>query len=182
MNRKSRGFTLVEILIVVIILGILAAIVIPQFTDASTEARKSSAASTLHTIRSQIELYKIQHDDRVPTIINHATAADGAATWTNMMRYSNQTGTAETDFSETKNAADGIIYGPYFQQPPVNPVTNSSKVLVSATAIDENTTADDAPDTYGWVYNSSSGEIYAVEKNSAGKYFARMTGDGASSN
>jgi len=38
MKAKS-GFTLVEILIVVVILGILAAVVIPQFTEASTEAR-----------------------------------------------------------------------------------------------------------------------------------------------
>jgi prepilin-type N-terminal cleavage/methylation domain-containing protein len=43
-NRKS-GFTLVEILIVVIILGILAAIVIPQFTNASEDARRNSMTS-----------------------------------------------------------------------------------------------------------------------------------------
>src|SRR5471030_1976441 len=67
MKRKaSRGFTLVEILIVVIILGILAAIVIPQFTNASNEAKTSSVQSTLQTIRSQIELYKIQHNDAPP--------------------------------------------------------------------------------------------------------------------
>ena len=47
MVHKNRGFTLVEILIVVIILGILAAIVIPQFTSASSDARNSSVASTL---------------------------------------------------------------------------------------------------------------------------------------
>src|SRR5213075_1841380 len=64
-NRKS-GFTLVEILIVVIILGILAAIVIPQFTNASSDARKSSVASTLQTLRGQIELFKIQHGDNAP--------------------------------------------------------------------------------------------------------------------
>ena len=45
-GRKS-GFTLIEILIVVIILGILAAIVIPQFSNASNDARKSSLASTV---------------------------------------------------------------------------------------------------------------------------------------
>jgi prepilin-type N-terminal cleavage/methylation domain-containing protein len=42
MKTKRSGFTLVEILIVVVILGILAAIVIPQFTEASTEAKLSS--------------------------------------------------------------------------------------------------------------------------------------------
>src|SRR3954466_8236755 len=66
MKRNSRGFTLVEILIVVIILGILAAIVIPQFTNASNDARKSSVASTLQTLRGQIELFKIQHADTAP--------------------------------------------------------------------------------------------------------------------
>ena len=66
-RKLSKGFTLVEILIVVIILGILAAIVIPQFTNASEDARKSSLTSQLQTIRSQVELYKLQHRDRYPT-------------------------------------------------------------------------------------------------------------------
>ena len=50
-RRNSKGFTLVEILIVVIILGILAAIVIPQFTNASSDARKNSLTSQLQTVR-----------------------------------------------------------------------------------------------------------------------------------
>ena len=41
--RAKSGFTLVEVLIVVVILGILAAVVIPQFSDASTEAKESRA-------------------------------------------------------------------------------------------------------------------------------------------
>ena len=51
---KKSAFTLVEILIVVIILGILAAIVIPQFTQASNDARTNSMRSDLQTVRSQI--------------------------------------------------------------------------------------------------------------------------------
>ncbi|MFQ6036674.1 MAG: type II secretion system protein, partial [Sedimentisphaerales bacterium] len=69
MKAKS-GFTLVEILIVVVILGILAAIVIPQFTEASTEAKLNSLMSDLQTFRSQIELYKVQHNDNPPTAAN----------------------------------------------------------------------------------------------------------------
>ena len=54
-KQVARGFTLVEILIVVVILGILAAIVIPQFTNASETAKASSLAAQLQTIRSQLE-------------------------------------------------------------------------------------------------------------------------------
>jgi len=66
--QAKRGFTLVEILIVVVILGILAAIVIPQFTQASTEAKANSLCSDLQTMRSQIELYKVQHNDVAPAL------------------------------------------------------------------------------------------------------------------
>src|SRR4026207_276153 len=73
--RRTTGFTLVEILIVVIILGILAAIVIPQFTNASQDARESSLLSQLQTLRSQIELYKLQHRDTWPTATGLVAAA-----------------------------------------------------------------------------------------------------------
>lgn len=56
--KARTGFTLVEILIVVVILGILAAIVIPQFTDAGSETRISTVRANLSAMRSQIEIYK----------------------------------------------------------------------------------------------------------------------------
>jgi type II secretion system protein G len=60
-RRSKRAFTLIEILIVVVILGILAAIVIPQFTNASQDAQVSAVKSQLQTIRSQIELYRVKN-------------------------------------------------------------------------------------------------------------------------
>lgn len=66
--RAEKGFTLVEILIVVIILGILAAIVIPQFADASSDAKLSSLKSNLQTVRSQIQLHNIQNSGTLPAL------------------------------------------------------------------------------------------------------------------
>src|SRR5204862_2599192 len=77
-RTRKTGFTLVEILIVVIILGILAAIVIPQFTSASQDARKNSLVSQLQTIKAQLELSRLQHLDKDDA----ASAAGGAATVT----------------------------------------------------------------------------------------------------
>ena len=66
--RKSihKGFTLVEILIVVVILGILAAIVIPQFANASNDALKGTLQTQLQTISSQLELYRVRNVGSYP--------------------------------------------------------------------------------------------------------------------
>jgi general secretion pathway protein G len=58
---KRTAFTLIEILIVVILLGILAAIVIPQFTDTSEQAEDTAAASVESTLNSQTQLYKFRY-------------------------------------------------------------------------------------------------------------------------
>ena len=58
--KDAKGFTLVEILIVVVILGVLAAIVIPQFGDANDEARETALLGNLRIMRQQIELYELR--------------------------------------------------------------------------------------------------------------------------
>ena len=117
-KRANRGFTLVEILIVVVILGILAAIVIPQFTQASTEARVSSLQSNLQSIRSQIELYKIQHNDDPPA---QATFATQMTTVTNIV-------------GSTTPAVGEATFGPYLQKIPVNPFTGVNPPVIGNAA------------------------------------------------
>ncbi|MDX2114811.1 MAG: prepilin-type N-terminal cleavage/methylation domain-containing protein [Planctomycetota bacterium] len=67
-TRTDRaGFTLVEVLIVVVILGILAAIVIPQYSNASQEAVKATLRRQLQTIDDQIEVYRVNNAGVLPT-------------------------------------------------------------------------------------------------------------------
>ncbi len=127
----AKGFTLVEILIVVVILGILAAIVIPQFTNASESAKSSSLASQLQTIRSQIELYKNQHNDDEPDLTTN---------WDQFTQYTEVDGTT----SATKTAT--AIYGPYMQKAAVNPFTGVSVV------VGDPTTDGTPADTAGWCW------------------------------
>ena len=133
----KKGFTLVEILIVVIILGILAAIVIPQFTEASNEARVSNLRTNLQTIRSQLLLYKTQHLEKYPTDFVPQ-----------MTTYSNAAG--ETDAAPSSD----YPFGPYLQAIPQNPFTGSNTIDVSATL----------PKTDiggGWWFSSVTGEFRA---------------------
>jgi general secretion pathway protein G len=124
----KAGFTLVEILIVVVILGILAAIVIPQFTEASTEAKTSSLMSDLQTVRSQIELYKVQHNDALP--------GDGTASFEDAL-------TGKTDI----DGAAGNDYGPYLQAIPTNPFNDKVSVRIDG--------ADPGANTDGWRFDAT---------------------------
>jgi len=137
-NRIRQGFTLVEILIVVVILGILAAIVIPQFTSASESARASSLVSQLQTIRSQLELAQIQHQGTYP---------DLSASWSDLTTKTEQ----DSAYTAGDNSANDV--GPYLQQAPVNPFENSSSVVATDGA---------AAAGVGWVYSSSTGTLKAV--------------------
>ncbi len=152
-KKQASGFTLVEILIVVIILGILAAIVIPQFTNASTDARKSNLTSQLQTIRSQVSLYRVQHADKWPT--SDGTLA-GTWDWTKMTGMTNAKGTSDT--------SDGAVnLGPYLQAEPVNPL-NGEKAMGTA-----------AGDGIGWVFDTTNGKIFATGTSTA-KYFDEASG------
>jgi general secretion pathway protein G len=59
--RRSRGFTLIEIMVVVVILGILAAIVVPQIMDSPDKARVAKAKQDIRVVESALELYKLDN-------------------------------------------------------------------------------------------------------------------------
>ncbi len=145
--KSRKGFTLVEILIVVVILGILAAIVIPQFSQASTEARESNLTSSLQSMRAQIELYAMQHLDNEP--------GTGTASFIECM-------TEETDVDGALWAA-GVAYGPYMRSIPLNPfnqlmdANRDGTVTVVATG----TRLAAGADVTSWTYDTTNGDFYA---------------------
>lgn len=69
MSRDSGGFTLVELLIVVVIIGILAAIAIPQFASSKGSALDAAAKSDLRNAMTAQEAYFAEADTYAPTAI-----------------------------------------------------------------------------------------------------------------
>jgi general secretion pathway protein G len=145
-RRTHRGFTLVEILIVVIILGILAAIVIPQFTNASQNARESSLQSILQTLRSQIQLYKLQHGDALPNLITDWTPLTESTTY----------------------GSPSQTYGPYMQAISTNPMNGYSNVVDSTVTVG-GATQPSVGTACGFVYDYNSGNgsglIYGTDNS-----------------
>ena len=72
---KNRGFTLVEILIVVVILGILAAIVVPSLANVRDEASIGATQTELQKLRRAVEVFQVRNENSLPSV----TAGDG--TW-----------------------------------------------------------------------------------------------------
>jgi prepilin-type N-terminal cleavage/methylation domain-containing protein len=61
-----RAFTLVELLIVVVVLGILAGIVLPSFSSSTQDTKVSATVQNVQTIRSALDFFKVQHSDTYP--------------------------------------------------------------------------------------------------------------------
>ena len=134
---SKNGFTLVEILVIVVLLGILAAIIVPQFTGASNETRTSALLTNLRRVRTQIEFYKFQHNEQLPAV----------------------TGETSNDFirrmtSKTDAAGNvGNDFGPYMQSIPVNPFNDLSTVRIDGGAAGSNSD--------GWKFDTTTGTFQA---------------------
>jgi prepilin-type N-terminal cleavage/methylation domain-containing protein len=141
-NRRN-AFTLIEVLIVVIIMAVLAATIIPQFSSSTKDAKMSNLKFNLQTIRSQLEMYKEHHLGVYPP-------AGSTTDFTNQM-------TQKTDQNTTLDPTNGI-YGPYIQNAiPFNPNNNSNTVVI-LTGNTQPTGPTGSAD--GWQYNPANGWFY----------------------
>ena len=142
-----RGFSLVELVIVVTIIGILASIAVPRMTSAAANAESNALQATLANVRKAIDVYYAEHG-KYPGYNYVSGSADNAAFVDQLLDYSNENG-------ETNGAPSSTYrYGPYLRSPfPRNPRNGLDTVYVKGTPSD----ADPADGTFGWVAVLSHG-------------------------
>ncbi len=150
-----RGFSLIEAAIVVVVLAAVAAMVVPRFSSAGmAENRMDDLCNHLQLLRSQIELYKIQHEDQPPM-----RTADGAIefdeAFTQMVCCTDGDGNVKSERPRTRR--DEVhLFGPYLERVPRNPFNGSDAIVRAA---DRNDVP--VPGGAGWAYVPETGEIFA---------------------
>ncbi len=147
-NRKN-GFSLVELVIVVVIIGLLAAIAIPRFSRGAAGATDSAVSGDLAVLRNSIEMYAAEHNGTYPL---------AAAFVAQLTTYTSAAGAPNAAKTSTYK------YGPYLRQVPALKGGDYVGAVgiegVSATPTDETATA-----TNGWLYNQTTGEIWTNEQD-----------------
>ena len=140
-RSRKRGFSLLELVIVVVIIGIIAAIAIPRMSRGTAGAGDSAVAGDLAVLRNAIDLYAAEHLGTFPTL---ADIAD------QLLQYTDGVGDAQA----AKDATH--IYGPYLRKIPPLPVGERKGKITFTDTVPAAGTAD-----AGWYYNATTGDILA---------------------
>ena len=162
-RKDQAGFTLIEMLIVVIVLGILAMIIIPQISVSTQDAKLNTLTTNLGSLRNAVELYYHQHDSRYPGSTKQtdgtAVTSDAeaiAAIVPQLTQYTDVAGQTST----TK--AGNFIYGPYLKGTtlPTNPFNNKTDITCDFDEADI-TVRSSAGQDFGWKFYPVTGVLIA---------------------
>jgi len=171
-QKPKKAFSMVELVIVIVILGIIAAVAIPRISSGSKNAGESALKANLASLRNAIDWYYGEHNTSYPGAKTDGTnAADTPEAFVNqLIQYSKQDGTVSVD----KDAA--FPYGPYIRITfPALPVgLNAGKKTI--TVVNQVTPLVATPGNgTGWVYNTATGEIIANSSDLGNDGFAYST-------
>jgi prepilin-type N-terminal cleavage/methylation domain-containing protein len=147
--RRHNAFSLVELVMVVTIIGIVAAIAVPRLTSASGTASANALQATLTNVRKAIDCYYAEHGS-FPGYVPGTTTPDGTRFVQQLLEYTDQTGASSATYVYP------YVFGPYLRAPfAKNPTNNLSTVTVKANPTDP----DPADGTVGWVAVLSTGDF-----------------------
>ena len=150
--KSVKAFTLVEILIVVVLLGILSVIVIPMVSGSVISARESALAHDLQMLRRYIVIYKGQHLEVAPGY------PDGDTTQapTEQAVIDQMTLSSNADGQTAPEGTPGFERGPYVMRIPANSLNKKATIQVLG---DAEVFPANADDSHGWVYKPATAEV-----------------------
>jgi general secretion pathway protein G len=159
--EKRLGFTLVEILIMVVLLGILAGIIIPMIGRSTTSAQEAALLHDVQEIRRCVLIYQAQHLDVSPGYPNGdksqvPTEAAFVAQITQASKMNGQTAAPGTA---------GFSYGPYLMRIPINSFNKKMNVQVLGDGDAFGAAADNSS---GWIYKPATSELRLNNSGSDG--------------
>lgn len=106
MRRVEKGFTLIELVIVLVVLGILAAVAIPKFEDLSTDAKNAAKAGGVSAVGSAVAIYTAKNK-LSPTGTQVVTQLPGSACSTNVIEITGSSGQVKVTLLDSAGATVG---------------------------------------------------------------------------
>ena len=86
-RRAARGFTLIELMVVVVIIGVLAALIVPNVLDRTDDARVTAARTDVNSLMQALKLYKLDNqrypsaDQGLEALVRKPTAGQVPPNW-----------------------------------------------------------------------------------------------------
>ncbi len=138
-RAAHHAFTLIEVVLVIVIIGIIAAIAIPRFGSAAQNTQASSIIGSLKVLTNAGEVYAAEHNGLSPV-----SAPDGSVDATVQNFIDRLTGKSAADGATSGN---GLLFGPYIRALPPNPYNHLATIRIDGAAAGANTD--------GWRYDST---------------------------
>jgi prepilin-type N-terminal cleavage/methylation domain-containing protein len=159
-DKARKGFTLIEMLIVIVILGILAMVIIPQISTSTDDAKLSTLQTNLSAMRNSVELYYAQHNGAypgvaVPTTVPADVTTAALAFAAQLTRYTDIDG----NIANSKTLV--YKYGPYIKGSglPTNPFNLLADITIDAT--EKDITEKASGSATGWKFYALTGVLMA---------------------